>query len=490
MAHTRIAEIFNMFGNLPPEGAFVVHSPADGQIIAQLAADTSKTLEQKITKARATQAAWAKMKRDERAALLEKLAIALKTQRELLAEIIMVEAGKTRKEALAEADGVADVLPKTIKDAALPDLGNMARSKDRPAAGVVGLITSFNFPLAVAGWTIAPALLAANAVLWKPSEKTPLVALAYKCIFDKAMGAHSDLLHIIVGGRDMGEALVLHEDVDMISATGSVAMGKGIKAALAKKKNNAVKPILELGGNNGVIISDKMSPAHLEWSLAALMNSFLGTAGQRCTNTRRLIVHENNYDRAVEILKKLIENFLQNKVQWEDYGYGPLIDKDAYARFEHTKKQATGEGGKILFGARLPEKSPDAYYVEPTLALMPRQTKIMQEETFAPLLFIAPYTDFKDALAMLNAPANAGLVSAIYTQNQEEADQFAMASEAGHVLINPPKGTGTPAHGMGFGGNKDSGEGEILNAADPLRPFTRDGKFSRIAQNKDVAMDH
>ena len=179
------------------------------------------------------------------------------------------------------------------------------------------------------------------------------------------------------------------------------------------------------------------------------------------------------------------------KNKWDDFGYGPLIDGDAFSRFEQAQKKVIQAGGKILFGKRiLVAEYPKAYYVEPALALMPEQTEIMHEEVFAPLLFITPYAgDIHAALKLLNAPENAGLVSGIYTQSQEEADIFAAHSDAGHVLINSPKGTGTPAFGMGFGGNKSSGEGEILNAADPLRPFTRDTKFSRIAQNKDIKMD-
>lgn len=490
----KIEKIFKaLAGNalLWQEKGLAITSPVDGKIVAKITADTKKNLDEKSQRLRAAQKVWSSLPRAARAQQIEALSAAIKQQREALAELIMCEAGKSDKESLTEADGSADILTKTIKDATLPELLGMLRCKERPPVGVVGLITSFNFPLVVANWTLAPALLAGNAVLWKPSEKTPLVALAFKAVFDKAMGAHADLLQILVGGRDIGEALVAHEQVDMISATGSVAMGKGIKATLAKKKNNAIKPILELGGNNGVIISDKLSPGHLEWSVAALMNSFLGTSGQRCTNTRRLIVHNKVQERVVALLTQHISTFLAAGVigKSNDFGYGALIDADAFARFEKAKKQIAADGGKMIFGNRvLAKEFPDAYYIEPALAVLPKQTAIMHEEVFAPLLFIAPYENFDEALTMLNAPANAGLVGGIYTQNQAEADRFGAANKAGHSLINSPKGTGTPAFGMGFGGNGDSGEGEILNPADPLRPFTRDTHFTRIAQNKDITM--
>ncbi len=488
----RINDIFTATGQNPAlesSGGLTVTSPSDGAVIASVTLDTAFSVADKIKRTKSAQQRWKDLKREARAAWIEKLSAAIKQQRELLAELINLEGGKTMKESLGEADGSADILLKTIKDAALAEFNGMLRCKERPPVGIVGLITSFNFPLVVANWTLAPALLAGNGVVWKPSEKTPLVALAFKSVFDQVMGEYKDLLQVVIGEREIGAALVAHEDVDMISATGSVGMGKGIKSTLAKKKNNHIKPILELGGNNGVIISNKISEKHLEWALQSLLNSFFGTSGQRCTNTRRLIVHKSMMDKTVTMLRKHIETFAKEK--WDEYGYGALIDEDAYNRFSSAKKRATEEGGKILFGERMLEKEhPQAFYVQPALALMPGQTKIMFEETFAPLLFIAPYDHFDDALKMVNAPENAGLVGGIYTQNQKEADQFAAANQAGHSVINSAKGTGTPAFGMGFGGNKDSGTGEILNAADPLRPFTREDTYHRVAQNKDITMDH
>lgn len=444
--------------------------------------DNAQTLDYKIAKAQTAQAALAAFPREKRAEILKRYSTALKEKREALAAIIHQESGKTLKESLGEVDGAADILLKTVADATLADVGNMTRTKERPPVGVVGLITSFNFPIAVAHWTIAPALLAGNAVVWKPSEKTPSVAFACKEIFD--MCGLPGALHILGGDRAIGEALVAHEGVDMISATGSVAMGQGIKKTLAQKKNNTVPPILELGGNNGVVVSDKQTATQLEWSVEAVLSSFLASTGQRCTNTRRLIVHKNIYQKTIDLFKTKIEKFLSQPIAPDNaFGYSRLIDEDALMRFEQAKKEAVNEGGEIIFGKNLLNNR-----IEPALALMPKQTAIMHKETFAPILFITPYENFSEALAMLNAPANAGLVSGIYTQNTAEAEQFARENGAGHILINSPKGTSTPAYGMGFGGNKDSGEGEILNSADPLFPFTRRGKFSRIAQNKDVKM--
>ncbi len=473
-----------------------VFSPCDGALIASLNMDNGQTLAYKIASAMAAQARFALLPRVAREKLLADYSDALKANREKLIELVLYDAGKTGKEAAGEVDGAANIIKQTITDATLPDFGGMKRVKERPPVGVVGLITSFNFPIAVAHWTLAPAILAGNAVIWKPSEKTPLVAIAAKEIFDEIAGEFADLLQIIIGGRDIGQRLANHEQVDMISATGSVAMGQGIKEILAQKSNNEIPPILELGGNNGVIISEKITPEHLEWSVGAIMWSFLATSGQRCTNTRRLIVQRKIYDEVALLFKQRIENFIASGAivnplsgVSNDYGYAALIDADAFRRFESAKQQAQREGGEIRFGARLlVHEAHNVFFVEPALALMPAQTEIMYTETFAPLLYIAPYDDFAEAIDMLNAPENAGLVGGIYTQNAQEAEIFARENLAGHSLINSPKGTGTPAFGMGFGGNKHSGEGEILNTADPLAAFTRRDRFSRIAVNSSVIL--
>lgn len=495
----RIAELLESLKSpvlLNVSGGLEVYAPADGSLLGAIAQDDKNTVNQKVEKAEQAQKTFALLGRSARESLLKKLSKVIAEHAEDLARIIMLEAGKTVPEGLGEANGSAATLTKTIADASLGDFSGMQRCKERPPIGVVGLITSFNFPLVVANWTIAPALLAANAVVWKPSEKTPLTALAYKALFDQAMGVHADLLQVVVGGRDVGEALVAHETVKMLSATGSVAMGYAIHAALSQKASEKFEPILELGGNNGVIISEQATGDHREFALDGILQSFLGTAGQRCTNTRRLIVHKSQYELVVEGLQVRIGDFVSsgeiaNPLEGgtNDYGYGPLIDANSFGRFEQAKLQAREEGGSVWGGERVVTPHEGAYYVTPALALMPKQTAVMQEETFAPILFITTYDGpFSDALTMLNAPKNSGLVAGLYSLSKTEVSQFETGADAGHVLINAPKGTGTPAHGMGFGGNKDSGMGEILNGADPLQPFTRPGHYRRIARNADIVL--
>lgn len=481
------------------KGGLAVDSPCTGATLAHVAVADAASVAAKVQAAKTATAEWRTQPRAVREAFVEALSQAVRAQKEALGALITHEGGKTLKEGMGEAEGSADVLAKTIKDSALPELGGMVRVKEREPAGVVALITSFNFPLAVANWTIAPALLAGNAVIWKPSEKTPLTALAYEKIFMEAAAKFpavpAGLFSTVIGGADVGSALVADEAVDMVSATGSVMMGRAIRSTLAKKKNRSVPPILELGGNNAIVISGRNSPEQITRALDALLQSVLGTAGQRCTNTRRLIVYETVYSQVMEGLKKCFQEFIASGVignpltsEPNAYGYGPLIDADAYERFEWAKQQVVIEGGHIHFGARI---QADGVYVEPALAEMKSQTEVMHHEVFAPLLFVAPCKpDIKVALAAVNAPENAGLVNGIYTQDAGEAEYFALHNRAGHSVINSPRGTGTPANGMGFGGQRASGEGEILNAADPLAAFCKPhGAVRRIARDASVPLD-
>ena len=482
-------------------GSLIVTSPLTGREIAKVRSDTAEDLDRKISLCQRAQTAWAELLLETREVFLNDFSVVLRQNRETIAKILTFEAGKAPAEALGEVDNFADMLVKTIEQTTLLEFAGMRRRKERLPLGLIGLITSFNFPLAVAGWTSAPAFLAGNGVLWKPSEKTPLTALALKALFDQACTAYRDafvnpdLLQILLGGREVGESMVADARVEMISATGSVGMGKAIERALAERR--ASPAILELGGNNAAIISEHTTQAHREYAVNALLLSILGSNGQRCTNTRRIIAHESIFKEIKELFTRAFEAFIASgaiKISWEDapntYGYGPLIDAEAFARFEHTKKQAQMEGGQVIFGKRLfADAQPDAYFVEPCLVCLPSQTPIMFEETFAPLVTLIPYAGAIDqAIALANAPRNAGLVNAIYTLSQKEADLFARENKAGHSLINPPKGTGTPAHGMGFGGCKDSGMGEILNTLDPLAPFTRKDSVSRVAQAVNIEM--
>ena len=474
----------------------IVTSPLTGKQIAELDVDTEATLNDMVDRAVIVQADFKKESRHAREELLIKLSSALLTYRDKLTDIITEDAGKSTKDSLAEVDGSITVIKKTIDNSTLPLAEGMKCLKERVPVGVIGLITSFNFPLAVAFWSIAPAILAGNAVVWKPSKSAPLVALEIKKIFDLIVeDKYKDLLQVLVSERGLGNKLVAHEHIDMISATGSVEMGESINRTLSRKINNEIKPVLELGGNNGVVISEKMSLEHLSFSINAVMTSLFGSNGQRCTNTRRVFVHRSHYNFVTDMMEIKINNMLKtdivaaiNTKTWNEYGYSALIDVDAFNRFEKTICEASIQGGKVKFGNRLPTAE-NVYVVEPALALMQHQTSTMFNECFAPLLFVTPYDTLDEAIALINAPDNAGLVSGIFTQSQEEVDVFSRRIDSGHIVVNPARGTGAPAYGMGFGGNKDSGEGEIRSDIDPLLPFTRVGAVRRIAVNASIEMN-
>lgn len=473
------------------EVGLTVYSPPSGEAIATLSSDTKQGLDAKVQFAAAVQKEWQATPRTRRAALINQLCTLIEQHKETLARLLVIDAGRTFTEANAEVDGSITVLKKSATEAPLADMGTITRTKERTPVGVVGLITSFNFPLVVANWTLGPALMAGNAVIWKPSEKTPLIALGYLGLIRQVLPA--GLVDVVIGSKEIGEALVQHELIDMVSATGSVGMGKGIEKTLAQKKNNSAAPILELGGNNAVIISDKNKPEMLARAAGALVNSTLVSSGQRCTNTRRLIVQHSVYAAFLEELKKHFLEFsaIINPLEFEgaqDNGYGPLVDEDAYQRFTHALDTAKKEGATIHGGKRTHlQDYPNAFYVTPAIAEMKSQSGICLEETFAPLVYVIPYDTIEEAIELANAPGNAGLVNGIYTQSAKEAELFTQLNRSGHSVINTPKGTSTPAHGMGFGGAKSSGTGEILGL-DPEVPFTR-STAKRIARDTSVTLE-
>lgn len=479
MLKESLQALLGKMGVRPQEPAEMqVLSPIDGLQIFALQIDTAQQVGSKIVLAAAMQERWAEKCPNMRAEMLQKFADAVEVAAEDLTQIIHIEAGKTVAEAAGEVTNFVKVMRTNCEAEIarnLPDLGIMQRQKIYKPVGVVALITSYNFPLAVAGWTLAPALLAGNAVVWKPSEKTPLTALAVQAIFAKTLPDVAPLLQVAIGAAEVGKAVVEHKQIAMVSATGSVGMAQ----AILQVHKGKVPPVLEAGGNNAVVVSQANSPENLKFALQSIISSFLAGGGQKCTNTRRLFVHSAIYAGFVGDLKTALKKFIAGGC--DGYGYAPLIDGAAFVQFEAAKR------GQVSFGARrLQEQFPNAFYVEPALVELPTQTEIMHHECFAPLLYIVKYDDFSAAVEAVNAPENAGLVNGIYTQSRAEFEEFAAKNEAGHTVVNSPTGTGTPAHGMGFGGNKLSGQGEILNGENQLLPFTLGA--NRVAVNGQVEL--
>jgi aldehyde dehydrogenase (NAD+) len=322
--------------------------------------------------------------------------------------------------------------------------------------GVTGVITAFNFPVAVWSWNSALALVAGNSVVWKPSEKTPLTALACEAIFARATArfgqAPDDLLSVIIGAGDVGEALVDNPNVPLVSATGSTVMGRIVGPRLAAR---FARQILELGGNNAGIVCPS---ADLDIALRAIAFGSMGTAGQRCTTMRRLIVHEDVYDDLVPRLRRAYETVSVGNPLSSDALVGPLIDQAAFNNMRQALSEATEQGGIVTGGERIETESGAAYYVRPALAEMPAQTDTVTRETFAPILYVMKYRKFGDAITMHNA-VGAGLSSSIFTRDLREAELFLGAGGSDCGIANVNIGTSGAEIGGAFGGEKETGGG-------------------------------
>ncbi|MNF29931.1 Succinate-semialdehyde dehydrogenase [NADP(+)] [compost metagenome] len=322
--------------------------------------------------------------------------------------------------------------------------------------GVVGVISAFNFPVAVWAWNATLALVCGNAVVWKPSEKTPLTALACQALFDKALKAFGDapagLSQLIVGDRDAGEALVEDPRVVLVSATGSTRMGREVAPRVAARFGRC---ILELGGNNAMILTPS---ADLDMAVRAILFSAVGTAGQRCTTLRRLIAHESVKD---EIVSRLKAAYAKVRVGHPLQGnlVGPLIDKQAFESMQNALVKARDEGGQVFGGERqLADSYPDAFYVTPALVEMPAQSEVVRHETFAPILYVLTYRDFDEALR-LNNEVPQGLSSCIFTLDVREAEAFQSAAGSDCGIANVNIGPSGAEIGGAFGGEKETGGG-------------------------------
>jgi aldehyde dehydrogenase (NAD+) len=324
--------------------------------------------------------------------------------------------------------------------------------------GVCGVISAFNFPVAVWSWNAALAFVCGDSVVWKPSEKTPLTGLAVQALTERAMKrfgaeAPAGLSELLIGGRGIGEALVDDPRVPLVSATGSTRMGRQVGPALAKRFARA---ILELGGNNAAIVTPT---ADLGLALRGIAFAAMGTAGQRCTTLRRLFVHESVYD---ALVPKLIKAYASVKIgDPREAGtlIGPLIDADAFRGMEQALHDAKALGGKVHGGERVTGPGGDAsYYVRPALVEMPGQAGPMLHETFAPILYVTRYAELSEAIALQNA-VGAGLSSSIFTLDMREAETFMSPAGSDCGIANVNIGPSGAEIGGAFGGEKETGGG-------------------------------
>ena len=375
-----------------------------------------------------------------------------------------MECGKILQEGLGEVQEMIDICEFAL--GLSRQLYGLTIASERPGhkmmetwhpLGAIGVITSFNFPVAPWAWNFSLALVCGDPVVWKPSEKTPVSALACQALFARALKrfgpAPDGLMQVVIGGRECGERLADDPRLKLISATGSCRMGRHVGPRVAARFGRS---LLELGGNNAMIVS---STADLELALRAILFSAVGTAGQRCTSLRRLIVHEDIYADLIPRLKKAYGGIPIGDPLDEDVLVGPLIDKGAYEAMGAALAKVSGEGGSVSGGDRvLEDRYMGAYYVKPAIVEMPRQTGTVREETFAPILYVLKYREFEDAIALHNDVPQ-GLSSSIFTTDLREAEAFTSAAGSDCGIANVNIGPSGAEIGGAFGGEKETGGG-------------------------------
>ena len=445
-------------------GTLNVMTPIDGSRIASLTPHTWADVDATIVRASAAFKIWRTTPAPRRGELVRLLGDDLRRSKQDLAALVTLESGKILQEGLGEVQEMIDICDFAVGlsrqlyglTMASERAGHSMRETWHPA-GVCGVITAFNFPVAPWCWNAALALVCGDPVIWKPSEKTPLCALATQKIFERAMARFGDapnaLSQVIIGTSDIGNALATNRDIAIVSATGSTRMGRAVGPIVAARFG---KCILELGGNNAMIVAPS---ADIEMALRAIVFSAVGTAGQRCTSLRRLIVHEDVYERVVPRLKTIYQQLSVGDPLDTSTLVGPLIDVAAFHNMQHALAAAIAQGGVITGGERvLNAAHPNAYYVRPAVVEMVAQTEIVRAETFAPILYVMRYRGLDQAIQLHNDVAQ-GLSSSIFTTDIREAETFLSANGSDCGIANVNIGPSGAEIGGAFGGEKDTGGG-------------------------------
>ena len=458
-------------------GDLAVHSPIDGALLSMVGTHTADQTSAAIGRAHAAFLTWRSVPAPQRGELIRLFGNILRDHKADLGALITLETGKILQEGLGEVQEMIDICDFAV--GLSRQLYGLTIASERPGhrmmeswhpLGVCGVISAFNFPAAVWAWNSALAIVCGNSVVWKPSEKAPLTALACTALFAQACtefgAAPQGLMELVQGTITVGETLVADRRVPLISATGSTRMGREIGPRVAQRFGRS---ILELGGNNAAIIAPS---ADLPLVLRGVLFSAVGTAGQRCTTLRRLIVHKDIYDTLVPRIRNAYANIKIGNPLAADTLVGPLIDARAFDAMQHALAAAREQGGQISGGERVAvEGCGDAYYVRPALVEMPQQSEIVCHETFAPILYIMKYDDFADAIALQNGVPQ-GLSSSIFTLNMREAEIFVSAVGSDCGIANVNIGPSGAEIGGAFGGEKETGGGRE-SGSDSWRAYMR-----------------
>lgn len=483
-ASTAITPLLQSLGLNPAHlssGSLAVRTPIDGSVLARLNPDTPETVAAALARAQAAFVQWRTTPAPVRGELIRLLGEELRAAKTDLGQLVTYEAGKILSEGLGEVQEMIDICDFAV-GLSRQQYG-LTIASERPGhrmmetwhpLGVVGVISAFNFPVAVWSWNAALAIVCGNAVVWKPSEKTPLTALACQALFERALVrfaagggvAPAHLSQVVVGLRDVGQALVDHPLVALVSATGSTRMGREVGPRVAQRFGRS---LLELGGNNAVVVAPS---ADLDMAVRGILFAAVGTAGQRCTSTRRLIVHASVLDALLAQLQKAYAALTIGTPLEKSTLVGPLIDQASFEAMQAALQQARDQGGVVFGGERvLAEKFPNAFYVSPAIVEMPAQTAVVCHETFAPILYVMVYDTLDAAIALQNAVPQ-GLSSAIFTLNLREAETFMATGGSDCGIANVNIGTSGAEIGGAFGGEKETGGGRE-SGSDAWRAYMR-----------------
>ena len=439
-------------------------SPVDGKLIAAVKSADKESYEAVMVQAQIAFAAWKLWPAPKRGDIVRQIGEALRLQKQALGELVSYEMGKSLQEGLGEVQEMIDICDFAV--GLSRQLHGLTMHSERPghrmyeqyhSLGIVGIISAFNFPVAVWAWNTMLALVCGDVCVWKPSEKTPLCALACQNITAKILTKNKvpeGVVNLVVGDGAIGEMLSNDTRIALISATGSTRMGKAVSVAVAARLGRS---LLELGGNNAIIIS---KDADLDMALIGAAFGAVGTAGQRCTSTRRLIIHEKVYN---QFTSKLVKAYKQIKIGDplnEKNHVGPLIDTMAVDMYVKAIAACKAEGGKfIVEGGVLKGKGYESgCYVKPCIAEAKNSYAIVQHETFAPILYLMKYKTLEEAIALQNGVPQ-GLSSAIMTNNLREAEQYLSIAGSDCGIANVNIGTSGAEIGGAFGGEKDTGGG-------------------------------
>ncbi len=455
-----------------------IHSPADGNLIASVNMATADDYEQVVTAAEQAFKVWRKVPSPKRGEVVRQIGNKLREHKEALGKLVSYEMGKILQEGLGEVQEMIDICDFAV--GLSRQLHGYTMHSERPQhrmyeqyhpLGVVGVISAFNFPVAVWSWNAMLATVCGDVVIWKPSEKTPLTAIACQHIIREVLQENElpeGVFNVIIGDAEIGSLMAHDKRIPLVSATGSTRMGKKVGEAVGARLG---KSLLELGGNNAIIITEN---ADIEMAIRAVVFGAVGTCGQRCTSTRRLIIHENVYSQVRDRLLKIYPNLPIGHPLSNTTLVGPLIDKDAVKAFQNALEEVQNEGGKLIVGGQVLEGEgyETGTYVTPAIVEAENHYEMVQEETFAPILYLIKYSgDIENAIELQNG-VKQGLSSSIFSTNLLETEAFLSHWGSDCGIANVNIGTSGAEIGGAFGGEKETGGGRE-SGSDAWRVYMR-----------------